>query len=279
MIRSAGFAAKSAAAFGRGYRFGRAMRRAGPPLSALAEAAAPSPLERYFDAVTEGPGIWKWRHYFDIYHRHFAKFIGQPVRVVEIGVLGGGSLGMWRDYFGDQAHVYGVDIQPECKAYEGPGVEIYIGDQGNPEFWADFRNRAPVVDIVVDDGSHRSGHQIVTLEQLLPHLRGGGVFLVEDIPAEFQPFHSYIDALGRHLHTPTEEPHGLHQHVASIHRYPQLTVIEKPDRPPKRFTSPNHGTFTTTWHLYHHLAPLPPPGTFTTTTNLATSIEPAHNAK
>ena len=36
----------------------------------------PNPLRSYFDAYTEGPGIVKWVHYFDVYHRHFAKFRG-----------------------------------------------------------------------------------------------------------------------------------------------------------------------------------------------------------
>lgn len=28
----------------------------------------PNPLEQFFDSHTEGPGIFKWRHYFEIYH-------------------------------------------------------------------------------------------------------------------------------------------------------------------------------------------------------------------
>src|SRR5262249_5498892 len=45
-----------------------------------------NPLRSYFDSCVEGWGIWKWLHYFDIYHRHFSKFIGQDVRVLEIGI-------------------------------------------------------------------------------------------------------------------------------------------------------------------------------------------------
>ena len=59
-------------------------------------AEASSPLETYFDRLTDGPGIWKWRHYFEIYHRHFQRFIDRPVVVVEVGVYSGGSLGMWQ---------------------------------------------------------------------------------------------------------------------------------------------------------------------------------------
>ncbi len=49
-------------------------------------------LRAYFDAVTEGPGVWKWLHYFEIYQRHLAKFVGRPVTIVEVGVFSGGSL-------------------------------------------------------------------------------------------------------------------------------------------------------------------------------------------
>jgi hypothetical protein len=44
-----------------------------------------NPLRLFFDAHTEGPGIWKWRHYFDIYDRHRGRFRNRTVRVLEIG--------------------------------------------------------------------------------------------------------------------------------------------------------------------------------------------------
>jgi hypothetical protein len=59
-----------------------------------------NPLWQYFTNHNEGRGIWKWNHYFPIYHRHFSKFIGKPVKILEIGIYSGGSLDMWRSYFG-----------------------------------------------------------------------------------------------------------------------------------------------------------------------------------
>src|SRR5947207_11688241 len=38
-----------------------------------------NPLLAYFEAHRQGRGIWKWRHYFDVYHRHLAKFVGKDV--------------------------------------------------------------------------------------------------------------------------------------------------------------------------------------------------------
>ena len=46
----------------------------GPPLVPLEKN---SPLREYFDAHGTGRGIWKWMHYFEAYHRHFAKFVNR----------------------------------------------------------------------------------------------------------------------------------------------------------------------------------------------------------
>src|SRR5262245_19556515 len=87
----------------------------------LAAAAEPegvvdpeNPLWRYFQAHTEWRGLHKWIHYFEIYHRHLAKFVGKEVRVVEVGIQSGGSLEMWMDYFGAGCRITGIDIDAEC---------------------------------------------------------------------------------------------------------------------------------------------------------------------
>ena len=77
-----------------------------------------NPLERYFKSHKIGRGIWKWNHYFKIYDRHLRKFRGRSVNILEIGIYSGGSLDMWQSYFGEGATIYGVDIEPSCKAYE-----------------------------------------------------------------------------------------------------------------------------------------------------------------
>lgn len=46
---------------------------------------------------------------------------------MEVGVYPGGSLGMWRRYFGPNSMIFGVDIEPACRSYANEGVEIIIG--------------------------------------------------------------------------------------------------------------------------------------------------------
>src|SRR5688572_5839393 len=43
-----------------------------------------NPLRDYFESHKDGRGIWKWEHYFDVYQRHFQKFVGHEVHVVEV---------------------------------------------------------------------------------------------------------------------------------------------------------------------------------------------------
>src|SRR4051794_39606696 len=71
-----------------------------------------NPLIEYLEGHPGGRLVPRFRHYFDVYHRHFSRFRGKPVTMIEIGIFNGGSLPMWRDYFGSQARIVGVDINP-----------------------------------------------------------------------------------------------------------------------------------------------------------------------
>ena len=119
-------------------------------------AAAPTELDKnelrqYADDHKEGPGLWKFDNYFEIYDRHFRRFREKDVHVLEIGVYSGGSLDMWRSYFGPKAKIYGVDREPACTMYEGNNVKIFIGNQRDRNFWKRFREQVPNLDVVIDD--------------------------------------------------------------------------------------------------------------------------------
>lgn len=183
----------------RGLRFGRESKFSNGSQPTDKETMSLNPIAAYFESHKEGPGIWKWRHYFDIYHRHFSKFVGREVHVLEIGIYSGGSLLMWKDYFGPNARIYGVDISEACRVYEDDRTKVFIGDQADRSFWAQVRKAAPAIDIIIDDGGHLPEQQIVTLEETLPHLRPGGVYLCEDVTNHFNQFAAYIQGISDNL--------------------------------------------------------------------------------
>lgn len=135
----------------------------------------------------EGRFVFKGPDYLDMYHRHFSRFRGRPVTVLEFGVYKGGSLEMWRDYFGPRAQIHGVDIDPECEAVEGPQLTVHIGDQADRRFLRRLARGIGRIDIVIEDGGHTMAQQITTLEEIYPRMAKGGVYFAEDLCTSYWP--------------------------------------------------------------------------------------------
>ena len=117
--------------------------------------------------------------------RPFKKYVGKNIIFVEIGVMHGGSLEMWKNYFGNNARIIGIDINPEAKKLEDKGFEIYIGSQSSKDFWKNFYEKVGPVDVILDDGGHKNLHQISTVHYSLSNIKNGGLIVVEDTSASY----------------------------------------------------------------------------------------------
>lgn len=214
-----------------------------------------NPLARYFVAHTAGAGMHKWIHYLDIYHRHLHRFVGTEVNVLEIGIASGGSLGMWKEYFGPRSRIYGVDVEPGCKMFEDERTHVFIGDQSNRPFLRRVRDQVPRIDVLIDDGAHQPEHMIATLEEVLPAMPPGAVYICEDVHGH-NPFTGYVYALANALNVLTFGPADpapaycspLQQAIGAIHFYPFMIVIEKAAVPAKCLLAPYRGT---AWQPFH----------------------------
>ena len=83
----------------------------------------------------------KWDNYFNIYSNILKKFVNKKIIFVEVGVGNGGSLFMWKKFFGNKVRIIGIELNPEAKKLEKHGFEIFIGDQANPNFGKIFINK------------------------------------------------------------------------------------------------------------------------------------------
>ncbi len=155
---------------------------------------------------------------------------------------------MWRSYLGPRCRVHGVDIEESCKVYENDWTRIHIGDQADRGFWRRFKQDVPTVDILIDDGGHLPEQQRVTLEEMLPHLQPGGVFICEDVHGMHNKFSAYVHGLAQGLNAweaggaLQTKPNGIQTAIDSIHLYPYVVVIEKAGVPVRMFSCPKHGT-------------------------------------
>jgi hypothetical protein len=142
----------------------------------------------------------KWIHYIDIYEKHFSRFVDTDVLILEIGVSKGGSVEMWREYFGKNATIVGIDIVEGCKQYENKNKNIFIeiGSQSDTKFIDSVLEKYGIPNIVIDDGSHVMIDLVTTFNHLYPKLKDGAVYLAEDLHTSYipQPF-------GGGLHNPS----------------------------------------------------------------------------
>ena len=137
--------------------------------------------------------------YADIYEHHLKDLRSKPIRLLEVGLLrhdvqarnpGGPyaeapSLQMWREYF-ERATLVGLDIADFSAVPPMRDCQIVRGNVENPQDLARAAAAAGgPLDVVIDDASHASHHQQISLRGLFEHVRPGGLFIIEDL--RYQP--------------------------------------------------------------------------------------------
>lgn len=176
--------------------------------------------------------------YFHVYDRLFGRFVDQEFTFVEVGVFNGGSLFMWRDFFGPKARIIGIDLNPVAKKWEDDGFEIFIGSQQNPAFWKDFFEKVGPVDVLLDDGGHTFEQQIVTCHCAVPNIKDGGLLVVEDTHTSYMKnfggpnplsFIGYakniIDGIN-HRFSAFEKDHETERVISSVQFFESIVSLE-----------------------------------------------------
>ena len=150
--------------------------------------ATRTPDNELFRIFSTDTNVHKWHHYFEIYERHFERYRDRPIAMLEIGVFRGGSLRMWKQYFHPDSTIVGIDIDKSCAAHEiaDQNVFVRIGSQADPDFLAQVTGEFGPFDIILDDGSHKTHHQIVSFGALFREaLKDGGCYMVEDMHTNY----------------------------------------------------------------------------------------------
>ncbi len=185
----------------------------------------------------------KYLHYFEVYNNYFSRFRGGECKILEIGVYKGGSLYMWKDYFGKDAKVIGIDINPQCKKFQDKQISIEIGSQEDEDFLNYVIDKYGPFDIIVDDGSHKCFDQIVAFRVLFQSLKNRGIYLCEDVQTSYDEIwgggysnpNSFIEYTKKlvdfihayHIKEKEKVQNCYTESIHGIHYYNNMVVIEK----------------------------------------------------
>lgn len=186
--------------------------------------------------------VHKWHHYIPIYDRYFSSFRGKNIKFLEIGVSKGGSLAMWRKYFGHSAIIYGIDIDKNCARFDGVAGQVRIGSQADVSFLQSVIDQMGGVDVILDDGSHHMEHIKKSFNYLFPKLNDGGIYMVEDLHTAywtkygggyqsknnfFNFVYSMIDDMHHWYHVRAINNPHITDSCSAIHIHDSIAIFEK----------------------------------------------------
>ena len=104
----------------------------------------------------------------------------QMAHIVNYNYKTGNSLRAWAKYC-KNANIYGIDIFEES-LFEEPRIQTFVCDQSNTEQLDNLMNKINVpMDVIVDDGSHVTEHQVISFMALEKYLSSDGIYIIEDI--------------------------------------------------------------------------------------------------
>jgi hypothetical protein len=128
--------------------------------------------------------------YLENYEKYFSSWRGKEFVLLELGVAGGASIAMWREFF-PKAKVYGIDNNPDCA-----GEGIFIGSQVDYNFLDSVLSEIGAPDLIIDDASHYGPFTIKTFDYLFPKMKPGGFYVVEDTACFYDKTYGEAPAQG-----------------------------------------------------------------------------------
>ena len=122
-------------------------------------------------------------NFMDFYEMYFKPIRHQKINLLEIGIWNGESLKTFNEYF-TEGQIYGFDIMERFQ-FAGGRIHVERGDQSNKTFLKTVFPDVKEFDIIIDDGSHVTSHQQISLGSLFPRLKSGGIYIIEDLHTSF----------------------------------------------------------------------------------------------
>ena len=141
------------------------------------------------DKSSQRSNVTHYRHchpYTLFYDSLFKNKRNKSLKIAELGILYGGSLLMWKDYF-KNAEIYGFEFNDKLidkfkKNCNNERITLAKIDVKNKDSIINaFGTLNTMYDIIIEDTTHKFEDQIRVIEHVYLYLKPGGILIIEDI--------------------------------------------------------------------------------------------------
>ncbi|MEL7432119.1 MAG: class I SAM-dependent methyltransferase [Chlamydiota bacterium] len=160
---------------------------------------SPSALSEYtfMDQLAVEAGTAKsslYHDYMRVYSKYFASLRNQPIKFLEIGILHGQSVQFWERYF-PKGTLHFIDSSFDRIDYFSTRSTYHLADQANAlDLRKVMKDSGGDFNIIIDDGGHVANQQITSFLELFPHVKSGGMYIIEDLHTSYWKNYGGSDA-------------------------------------------------------------------------------------
>jgi hypothetical protein len=115
-------------------------------------------------------------YYDHFYEKQLKPFTKSPINILEIGIRGGGSIKIWKEYFHSDSNIYGGEIENFNPIENVTCYKIDMYSQNALDLFQDS-----YFDILIDDGMHTYESFVYVIENYYSKIKEGGILIVEDV--------------------------------------------------------------------------------------------------
>lgn len=159
------------------------------------------------DKSSQRINVTDYRHchpYTLFYDSLFKHKKNEHLKIAELGILDGGSLLMWKEYF-SASEIYGFEYSDDLinnfkQKFDNERITLSKLDVTNKNsILKAFSELNELYDIIVEDTTHQFDDQIRVIENVYKYLKPGGILIIENIFKSYNE-KDYINRLAPILH-------------------------------------------------------------------------------
>lgn len=185
-----------------------------------------------------------YESYLSVYDKIFAPMRLKEIILLEIGVLNGESLRLWRDYF-PTGRIFGIDVDPS-RQFKEERIEVVTGDQSSEIDLAYVWEKSGDFDVIIDDGSHINELTLASFKYLWPRLKSGGIYIIEDLGQSYgltltdvfgkwpgmehnqrRDYENHREDMEKFFNKHIEDMDKLNSEIRNIEFWPRLAIFHK----------------------------------------------------